>query len=96
MTLTVFSDGTQSAMVWLRSGDAFAPVRTMPSQRIELAIYQMTLEATTRDPYLASCANAGFNAWLAALPCDDWGDSFANSIPIRWDEQAGEWIDDDR
>jgi len=37
--------------------------------------------------------NAGFNAWLAALPNDDWGNSYEEAIPIYWDEEKGEWLE---
>lgn len=51
---------------------------------------------TVSGPDMAKIVNAGFNAWLAALPQDeDWGDSLAKATPIRWDEASGEWIEEE-
>lgn len=34
-----------------------------------------------------------YNEWLSLLPGDDWGDSFKNAIPIRWNKEKMYWED---
>jgi hypothetical protein len=47
----------------------------------------------TNGPDMKKIVNAGLNAWLSALPEDDWGDSFAKATPIHWDETSGQWVE---
>lgn len=42
-------------------------------------------------------AHEGFNAWLASLPKDDWGEgAFDDWIPVHWDEEKQEWVEEKR
>lgn len=36
---------------------------------------------------------ADFNRWLSSLPEDDWGASFKNAIPVRWNKEKMCWED---
>ena len=38
-------------------------------------------------------ANAGYNAWLAMLPEDDWSAEYARAIPVKWDPVRKAWLD---